>query len=465
MPQINGALEVPSVLNAAQILAQVNRINGSPPFRNSPLLQSFLKAIVEKSVANCDSEINEYFIATEVFSRMPDFDPSADTIVRTQAYRLRLKLQEYYRTLGQNDQVLIDVPKGHYVPVFRYREKPCEEMPVAEPEPARENTSILEKGRHFVFYIVLAAACVLLFLTGRWSAKLSPEKVPSASAQDKPLSEAEQSFWENFLAGDRQPFVAYTNGQFLGNDNGDLLRFSGGPVGDRGTMVRRYPDEEKQAAAHGSPLYFIDDVTGVGEVLGSVRLVDTLLRLGVHPSFKRSRLVTTYDLQTHNVIFLGAPSVNPILNELPPPPGFGFTFTNTGPFLWRTRIDAVKPALGEPATFVIQRDPGNGVLRTDYASVSLLPGIAPGRRILVLAGLSTSGTQAAAEAVTSASRIDDLLKRVGTGRAPGSKWPNSFQSVWRVDLSRGLDVIQSTLVSTRTFAGSASPDAQPATAR
>ncbi|MDQ2946595.1 MAG: hypothetical protein M3Y27_11730, partial [Acidobacteriota bacterium] len=401
MLQVNGALEVPSVpADAADILVQVDRINSSPPFRNSPLLQSFLKSIVEKSVANCESEINEYFIATEVFSRMPDFDPSADTIVRTQAYRLRLKLQEYYRTLGQDDKVLIDVPKGHYVPVFRHKEELCEEPPAIEP--SGENTLSLKTNRSFVFYIVLAAASVALFLIGRWSARVQPDKVASASAQDKPLSDAERSFWENFLAGDRQPFVAYTNGQFLGNDNGDLLRFSGGPVGDRGTMVRQYPANEKQTAAQGSPLYFIDDVTGVGEVLGSVSIVDTLARLGVHPSFKRSRLVTTYDLQTHNVIFLGSPSVNPILNELPPPPGFGFAFANTRPFLWRTRIDAVKPALGEPANFVIERDPGSGVLRTDYATISLLPGIAPGRRILVLAGLTTSGTQAAAEAVTSA---------------------------------------------------------------
>jgi hypothetical protein len=61
MPQINGALEVPSVLNAAQILAQVKRTNGSPRFRNSPLLQSFLKAIDEEPVTNFESENQRVF--------------------------------------------------------------------------------------------------------------------------------------------------------------------------------------------------------------------------------------------------------------------------------------------------------------------------------------------------------------------------------------------------------------------
>jgi hypothetical protein len=173
--------------------------------------------------------------------------------------------------------------------------------------------------------------------------------------------------------------------------------------------------------------------------------------LGVHPIFKRSRLVTVYDLQRNNVIFLGAPSVNPILNELPQPRGFGFGSTNAWPFLWRLRIDNFNPASGEPARFMLERDPVSGVLRTDYATISLLPGIAPGRRILVLAGLTTSGTQAAAEALTSPPLIDDLLQRVGAGPVSAKKWPESFQSVWRVDLSRGLDVVGSKLVAVRAF--------------
>ena len=304
MRRIQETLEVPqSPTDSKRILAQVERVNASPLFLNSPLLQSFLRTIAEKTVAERESEINEYFIATEVFSRTPDFDPSTDTIVRTQAYRLRLKLQEYYRTLGQKDDIVIEVPKGHYIPSFRQREQSQEDAHVVLETP--DMAAILSgvKPGTSMIYVLFAITGILLFFVGRWSAPSSNSSVPAS--QEKPLSSAEQSFWETFLAGDRQPLVAYTNTQFLATAEGDMLHFSGGPVGDRGTMVRQQPDGEKNVRSN-APMYFIDDMTGVGEVAGSVSLVNSLDRLGVHAIFKRSRLVTTYDLQSHNVIFLGA---------------------------------------------------------------------------------------------------------------------------------------------------------------
>ena len=54
----------------------------------------------------------------EVFDRPSSFDPRTDTIVRVEARRLRSKLKEYYETHGQHDAVLIEFPKGSYVPTF-----------------------------------------------------------------------------------------------------------------------------------------------------------------------------------------------------------------------------------------------------------------------------------------------------------------------------------------------------------
>ena len=63
-------------------------------------------------------QLKEYTIATEVFGRRSDYDPRIDSVVRVQAGRLRTKLQEYYTAEGKNDQIVIDLPKGHYHPVF-----------------------------------------------------------------------------------------------------------------------------------------------------------------------------------------------------------------------------------------------------------------------------------------------------------------------------------------------------------
>ena len=67
-------------------------------------------------------KITEHAIATEVFGRPADFDASSDTIVRTQAFRLREKLKKYYQTEGAADPITIDIPKGHYVPSATWRE-------------------------------------------------------------------------------------------------------------------------------------------------------------------------------------------------------------------------------------------------------------------------------------------------------------------------------------------------------
>jgi hypothetical protein len=59
-----------------------------------------------------------------MFSSRTSFDPRTDTIVRVSARRLRTKLEEYYRTDGLTETIVITLPKGRYVPEFRSRPRP-----------------------------------------------------------------------------------------------------------------------------------------------------------------------------------------------------------------------------------------------------------------------------------------------------------------------------------------------------
>jgi len=79
--------------------------------------------IVEKALKGQGNQINEYLIGIEVYERPSSFDSQIDTIVRTEARRLRSKLKQYYESEGINDPVLIEVPKGSYAPAFRKRER------------------------------------------------------------------------------------------------------------------------------------------------------------------------------------------------------------------------------------------------------------------------------------------------------------------------------------------------------
>jgi TolB-like protein/Flp pilus assembly protein TadD len=82
-------------------------------------LSRFLRFVVERNLEGKDSELKESVIGIEVFGRRPDFDPRRDPVVRTEAGRLRSRLSEYYVGEGKADAVVIELPKGGYVPRFR----------------------------------------------------------------------------------------------------------------------------------------------------------------------------------------------------------------------------------------------------------------------------------------------------------------------------------------------------------
>lgn len=112
---------------------QLNLILSTPPFQRSSSLSQFLRFIVDLTLDGRADEIKEYRIGSEVFGRGEDFDPRTDTIVRTQAHRLRTLLQNYYST-NPAAPILIDFPKGTYVPLFRSQTNaPTPPAPVSVP--------------------------------------------------------------------------------------------------------------------------------------------------------------------------------------------------------------------------------------------------------------------------------------------------------------------------------------------
>ena len=113
--------EITAGVTPQAIRVQLERIVSSDGFVRSRRMQRFLEFVVEETLSGRADQLGEYSIAVAVFDRPEAFDPALDPIVRNDARRLRLKLFEYYRHL-QNpapNHVLIDVPKGGYVPVFR----------------------------------------------------------------------------------------------------------------------------------------------------------------------------------------------------------------------------------------------------------------------------------------------------------------------------------------------------------
>lgn len=95
------------------------RILDSAIFIQSNRLSRFIRFTVEMTLEGKAETLKEYLIGTAVYNRNASYHPTEDSIVRTEARRLRRKLKEYYESMGKDDPVLIDYRPGRYVPSFR----------------------------------------------------------------------------------------------------------------------------------------------------------------------------------------------------------------------------------------------------------------------------------------------------------------------------------------------------------
>jgi TolB-like protein len=111
------------------IRTQLERILPSRGFVASQRLCRFLRFVVNRHLEGTADQLKESLIGTEVYDRNSSYDPSQDSIVRTEGRRLRTKLKEYYESEGVNDPVVIHFRLGSYAPQFREQNLPEETVP------------------------------------------------------------------------------------------------------------------------------------------------------------------------------------------------------------------------------------------------------------------------------------------------------------------------------------------------
>jgi TolB-like protein len=146
----------PTVDNVRDAL---NRVLASRGFARNERLSRFLRYVVEGYLEGKSAELKESVLAIEVFGRKPD-TTRQDSIVRTEATRLRARLAEYYGDEGRHDPLIIELPKGGYTPRFH---------PAEVVEPARPGISRWPKVM-LAMLLAAAGACALWW----WIARPAP---------------------------------------------------------------------------------------------------------------------------------------------------------------------------------------------------------------------------------------------------------------------------------------------------
>ncbi len=399
-------------------LRQIERVVGSDLLHGSESLCKLLRYLAEHCIDHPGAAVKEYQIATELFKRPEDFDPRLDATVRVQTGRLRSKLGEYYAGVGKKDPWILEIPKGAYSLAFYARDlAPAQDVPgpaqVLGKAPPIVQVRTRRHDAWMMGVIVLSTVCVLLvaalvtLLLNRSNAR----RTVKTDTTDAPAALA--FLWNDFVATPEEPWIIFSNAEFAGRPETGMHYYN--PTTDRGQPI-------------------LDHYTGVGEVLGIHELDRVFASLHHGLRVKRGRLLSLDDAKNNDLIFVGSPSENLSLREIPTTQDFVFRSVDKGPRKGDLSVVNVHPRKGEENSYIsTQRLP----LTEDYAVIGLMPGLNPSRWVMLLAGLTTIGTQAAVEYVSRPNTVEDLVKRIG-GPASGKITP--FECVVRVKVTQGVPV-------------------------
>ena len=401
-----------------QCFQQIERLTKSHSLHSSESLCRLLRYLAEHSLDHPGVALKEYQIATEVLGRPTGFDPQSDSTVRVQAGRLRVKLAEYYNHEGASDPILVEIPKGSYVLSFHLRGKPDTVIaPVPQPIPLSEKETESQPANRG--WIIATVVLLVLLVASMVTATILLSRDHSQPATAQIVPGAYQIFWNRFLTGPQEPLVVFSNGSFVGRPETGMRYFN--PSSDAGSFV-------------------LDHYTGVGEVLAIHQLDRVFSVLNRPLRVKRGALFTLDDAKNNDLIFVGSPSENLTLLDIPGTREFIFKRLDSGPRKGDLAVINVHPQKGEPANFLAT--PANQPTVEDYAVVALLPGLDPSRSVLILAGNSTFGTQAAVEYVCREDSIKELLRRLNVSK-PGDLKP--FEALLRVKIAHGVPVVEDLL--------------------
>jgi len=395
---------------------ELRRVLESKYFANSPKKTRFLEFVSEQAFLGNGDKLNEYLIGVEVYDRGVDFNAQKDPIVRVQAHEIRRLLNKYYEEDGRGGLIRLDLPSGHYVPVFR---RSTSDESAADPSALIEGPNgSAPKRPHLSVTLVLGALCLalasLLILDSWKGARTAPPREQVTS-----LPDGLEWFWRPFLLPADAPLITIPNHPLLrAAHDGDSSQ----------TLAEGHEIPKASLPEFRDTIHFrelkrflfvpsLTDFTSVGETLGVVNLCKMFASVGQGCRVQPSRLVNFEEIKGDNAILLGG-------NQS----WSGRVFLNVQGFQFHSGVILNRnPQPGEKEVYKPEFDPVTNQLRRDYAVVLMLPNERKEKRVLLIYGIYTQGSQAAIEYLTNPERMVELRKALLDLTPDHRTIPASFQ--------------------------------------
>lgn len=374
----------------------LHRVAAAARFQKSKRLRDLLLYLGERSLRDPACILREQEIGVDVLGRPADYDTSHDTLVRVQVSQLRKKLQEHFSEEGRDEPLVIEIPKGSYVPVFRPRaEALLETVPAPMLPPPPPRSAVWLPGRPFAVGIAVGLAAMGL---AWWSL---------SSAQQAAGRPNVNEFWRQLFGNGQATYAV------LADVN--LIVFE--KCIGRSVPLSEYETHEFDRL---SELYIPGPVERalarevVNRVTTSVSDVQAARDFGVltaalHLSLN---LLSTRDfssslISSQNTILLGSLRANPWVGLFEDRMNFQTDYQETPPAV---RFVNRSPMAGEAAAYPAEWR------RTGYCRVAYLSNPKHTGNDLVISGSDVISTEAGARFVTSEDSMRQLRQKLGLRR-------------------------------------------------
>jgi len=379
----------------------VARVLSSPLFQKSPRLSSFLSYICEQELKGKRDEINEQQIGVRVFGRRVGYNSSEDGIVRSQARFLRQRLEEYFKTEGEKEELRIVIPKGSYAPVF-------------EPNPYAKTTLVIKDA-------------VPTSATAEETEAFAPGSPPSSWKNNRPLVVAAvflvllsvglgfllgvrvshsrpeaDSFWKNLFNDGRLTIIVPADSTLILLEN-----LTHQPI-----HLQQYLDHGFMSHLPLPSCLNSADISDLGgreyTSMADLNLVARLKSVPrgeySHVEVRHARDLGINDVKESNVILIGGARANPWVELFADKMNFYVDFD------WKSAKNYVanrSPRAGEVPT-LYESDSE----RRAYGVVAFLPSLDNEGNALLVEGTSKAGTESAADFVFNAPAFHAFTQRI-----------------------------------------------------
>jgi len=377
----------------------IERVAASTQFKRASRSREFLLYVSGKTLKEGINDLHEQEIGHAIFGRDESYDTSQDNIVRVSASDLRKRIEAYFRSEGAEEQLIFDIPRGSYSPVFRLRVKEAADEPVLLPAVIPEAPAAASVYMQWQFLLVSALAVLLAAGCGYLGWQNANRTKASGRLAGNP---ALQRLWSGILDSPLQtdvilPDTSFALLQEVSNQQITLSEYLNFSYLSKIQASDMSPDRKQDLA-----MLMQRDHSDVGDFRALLKIW-ALDPASSKLTVEYARSYSAESFKRHNVVLIGSQISNPWTNLLYEQLPFTIEYSASRD---RSFILNKNPQKGEPSMYDVVFRP-EGIV--GYGIVACLPNPSHTADTVLIAGTDAQVTEATADFVTNEASLEKLF--------------------------------------------------------